>query len=330
MDKENVCTKSGEKGGTMTTLADVAKRANVSKMTVSRVLNHPEQVTKELRELVLQAMADLDYRPNVVAKALAQQRSLVVKVVILEKMDVVEPYYMNLLAGIAKELERRNYALQLVTDVQQAQGQCDGYIITGMRESDYTWIKELEKPVILFGENAQGIPFVDSDNQKATFEATEYAISRGYEQLVFIGMNLPESFEQAREAGYRQALEGHNLQGTIYQLENRSSQAEAFILNLPHIADNTCFICASDRLALGIERGLQTLGKGIPEEVGIIGFDGVFLDRVASPKLTTMKQSITNMGEICVRQLMTLIDGGRLSQPGHYCQAELVARETTR
>lgn len=76
MDKENVCTKSGEKGGTMTTLADVAKRANVSKMTVSRVLNHPEQVTKELRELVLQAMADLDYRPNVSSQSLGPATQL--------------------------------------------------------------------------------------------------------------------------------------------------------------------------------------------------------------------------------------------------------------
>ena len=66
----------------MTTLADVAKRANVSKMTVSRVLNHPELVTEELKQLVQLAMKELDYQPNVVAKALAQQRTLTVQVIV--------------------------------------------------------------------------------------------------------------------------------------------------------------------------------------------------------------------------------------------------------
>ena len=80
----------------MPTLSDVAKVANVSKMTVSRVINHPEQVTEELRELVYAAMTELDYRPNKVAKALAQNRTLVVKVMILEELDTTEPYYMNL------------------------------------------------------------------------------------------------------------------------------------------------------------------------------------------------------------------------------------------
>ena len=99
----------------MPTLSDVAKVANVSKMTVSRVINHPEQVTEELRELVYAAMTELDYRPNKVAKALAQNRTLVVKVMILEELDTTEPYYMNLLIGIANELNNNHYALQLVT-----------------------------------------------------------------------------------------------------------------------------------------------------------------------------------------------------------------------
>ncbi|MGL4391233.1 MAG: LacI family DNA-binding transcriptional regulator, partial [Carnobacterium maltaromaticum] len=85
----------------MATLNDVAKKANVSKMTVSRVINHPEQVTDELKELVFKAMKELDYRPNVAAKALANNRTQIIKFFILEEMDTTEPYYMNLLTGIA-------------------------------------------------------------------------------------------------------------------------------------------------------------------------------------------------------------------------------------
>lgn len=99
----------------MPTLADVAKRANVSKMTVSRVINHPEQVTDELKELVFSAMAELDYRPNIAAKALVTNRSQIIKLFILEEIDTTEPYYMNLLMGIAKRIGKAHYSLQLVT-----------------------------------------------------------------------------------------------------------------------------------------------------------------------------------------------------------------------
>ncbi|MGT2755857.1 LacI family DNA-binding transcriptional regulator [Streptococcus ovuberis] len=93
----------------MTTLADVARRANVSKMTVSRVINHLDTVTEELRQLVLATMEELNYQPNAATKALAHQRTLIVQVLILEKMDVVEAYYIDLSDGIANELNARNY-----------------------------------------------------------------------------------------------------------------------------------------------------------------------------------------------------------------------------
>lgn len=91
----------------MTTLSDVAKKANVSKMTVSRVINHPQQVTPELRKIVEKAMEQLNYHPNSVASALAHNRTNVVKLVILEDIDTTEPYYMNLLFGIAKGLSKK-------------------------------------------------------------------------------------------------------------------------------------------------------------------------------------------------------------------------------
>ena len=95
----------------MVTLLDVAKKANVSKMTVSRVINHPEQVTDELRKLVEQAMDELDYHPNYVAQALVNKRTNVIKFVTLEDVDTTEPYYMNLLFGIARGLSKKQYEI---------------------------------------------------------------------------------------------------------------------------------------------------------------------------------------------------------------------------
>ncbi|NRO05083.1 HTH-type transcriptional regulator MalR [Lactobacillus helveticus] len=95
----------------MTTLSDVAKEANVSKMTVSRVINHPEQVTPELRVIVEKAIEDLNYNPNSIAQALVNNRTNVVKFVTLEDIDTTEPYYMNLLFGFARGLNTKQYAM---------------------------------------------------------------------------------------------------------------------------------------------------------------------------------------------------------------------------
>lgn len=84
----------------MTTLKDVADQAHVSRMTVSRVINHPDKVTEEVKQLVYQAMQSLDYHPNAMARALVNNRTQIIKLLVLEEMTTVEPYYMNLLTGI--------------------------------------------------------------------------------------------------------------------------------------------------------------------------------------------------------------------------------------
>lgn len=139
----------------MTTLSDVAKEANVSKMTVSRVINHPEQVTPELRAMVEKAMEKLNYHPNSIAQALVNNRTNVVKFVTLEDIDTTEPYYMNLLFGFARGLNTKQYAMQLVTDPNQIEKEhADGYLITGARNKDYELFDKLDKPFVLFGEKS--------------------------------------------------------------------------------------------------------------------------------------------------------------------------------
>ncbi len=299
-------------------------------MTVSRVMNHPELVTQELKDLVYQAMKELDYRPNTVAKALAKNRTLVIKVLILEEMDTTEPYFMNLLMGIAKELDRYQYALQLVTENSINLGDCDGYIITGMKEEDFEWIKKIKKPVVLFGENTYGVPYVDSNNYAATRFATKYAARCGYQNIYFIGIDVPEKFAKSREQGYRDAMELLHLSPKVYKVGNHSSSAARLIEHIGTLEEGTCFVCASDRIAIGIERQLSQEGKQIPKDYGIIGFDGVFLDQIASPKLTTMKQDLIKMGKLCVEQLMKLLEGETLKEPFVMHEAKMVVRGTTK
>ncbi|MBF0779655.1 MULTISPECIES: LacI family DNA-binding transcriptional regulator [unclassified Granulicatella] len=315
----------------MATLTDVAKKANVSKMTVSRVINHPEKVTDELKEAVYKAMKELNYTPNSIAQALARNRTNVVKVVILEEMDVVEPYYMTLLTGIAQELNLHQYAVRLLANPEQDDGEADGYIITGMRERDYEWIKSLEKPIILYGENNHHIDFVDTNNQKAISMATEYALSR-YENCVYIGIDVDERFELQREKGFMEEMDKAGKSYTIHRVKNRSSKAKQYVEKLLEIGvpKNTCFICSTDRIGLGVTRALREKQHSIPQDFGVIGFDGVFLDRIASPRLTTIKQPLTEMGRACADELLKKIKYSDYQSGENYFQAQLVIAESTK
>ncbi|WP_179395970.1 LacI family DNA-binding transcriptional regulator [Lacticaseibacillus absianus] len=316
----------------MVTLSDVAKRANVSKMTVSRVINHPEQVTTELREIVVAAMTALNYQPNVAAKALANNRSNMVKFLILEDIDTTEPYYMNLLFGIARGLDKAQYALQLITDRDRLTiGNADGYLITGARTSDFPWLDQLKRPLVLFGENRYGYDFIDTDNKLGTQMATQYALAKNYQSLIFIGIDVKEPFEYSREAGYINTLQQHAKLPRIYRMANRSHLSQQYITEHWHeFAPNTCFICASDRLAIGVVRAILQQGGSIPRDYGVIGHDGVFLDQVSNPQLTTVQQQVPLLGEHLARMLLSKIAQSGAQQGEVLLAPQLVTRGTTR
>lgn len=315
----------------MVTLNDVAKKANVSKMTVSRVINHPEKVTDELKLLVYEAMQELNYRPNAAAKALANNRTQIIKLLILEEMDTTEPYYMFLLTGIANELDKHAYSLQLLTHRNIQIGESDGYIVCGMREKDRELVETLTKPTVIFGQNSFGIDFVDSNNESSMERATEYAIQSGYDKIVYIGIDVDEPFAHSREKGYTKVMDKHGFEKCVYRLENRSRYSAAFIKdNWEKFPKNTLFLCASDRLGLGVIREIKERGYAIPDDYGVIGHDGVFLDQIAYPHLTTLKQSIAEMGAACARMVLNKVKENGEPQGNELFETELKLGGTTR
>lgn len=318
----------------MITLNDVAKKANVSKMTVSRVINHPDQVRPELRELILDVMAQLNYQPNAAARALVGRRTRVIKLTIFEDMDTTEPYYMMLLAGISNELNQHQYALQIATRNSFQNGECDGYILTGIRQTDYAWVSRLTQPVVFFGSNRQGYDYVDTDNYQAVQESTKYAVETGYTHLVFIGIAVVEPFELDRERGFREYVTTHRISAQIIRLENHSHTATAYVKahwrNFPR---NTAFVCASDRLAIGVETAIISEGGQVPTEYGVIGFDGVLLNQIATKRLTTMQQPLEAMGRAAARLLLANINHGdtpRRDQEKVIINSRLSVAESTR
>lgn len=314
------------------TLEDVAQKAHVSKMTVSRVINHPELVAPELQVVVEDAMRKLNYHPNNAARALAKNQTSVVKFVILEDIDHMDPYYTNILFGMATELKKKNYSLQLLLKGSQIeQGPADGFVITGTRVDDYPMLNALKEPFILFGENRGGYDFVDTDNLGGETMATEYALKQGYRNLVFIGLDVKEAFEFSREAGYVNAMQQNKKIPSVNRVKNSATAARAFMQeHLSEYPKNTCFICGSDRIATGVIQALVEEEKEIPGDYGVIGFDGILLDKVSSPKITTVKQDLWKIGENLAQLILRKINQNGAPQGEMFIKPTLSKAESTK
>lgn len=187
----------------MVTLPDIVKEANVSKTTVSRVINHPERVTPELSVPVERVMTKLDCHPSSTARALVDSRTNIVKFATLGDIDITEPCYVNSLFSAACGPKAGSRVTQSATDINQIQkGNAGGYTTTRTRECNYLIFDKLEKPFIFFDETLSSFDFTGTDDRYDTAVATKHALVRGYKNAIFIGIDVKEGFEYAREYGY--------------------------------------------------------------------------------------------------------------------------------
>lgn len=319
----------------MATITEVAKKANVSKMTVSRVINNPDKVSGELQELVKQAMKDVGYEPNYVARSLVQNKTRIVRFIVSEDVNTTEPYFMNLLAGVSKRLSQDYYSMQVIYDEKWDIGKVDGIIYTGNRTETLNRLKEEKLPVVVFGESDFDFDMVDINNEKGTSVATEFFYQQGLKNIVYLGINRKEAFALNRKKGYYNFMVEHGLSPLIYEVRNRSTSAKdtvAEILQERTDEEHIAFVCATDRIALGVLRAAREFDLHVPEDVSVIGFDGVFLDQVAYPKLTTIKQPLLEMGERLSEKIIAKIESGEENIENHieYFEPILVVRDSTK
>ncbi|WP_373745174.1 LacI family DNA-binding transcriptional regulator [Weissella soli] len=311
----------------MATLKDVAALAHVSKMTVSRALNHPELVSAEIRQDVLAAVTALNYQPNRAGLALSKHKSFVFQFLMLEDVDQVEPYYGKLLIYISDALQQSGYTLELGHSRQSLNPNVDGLIVVGARHHDLVWLKALDIPYVSYGEISEDIPYVDVDNRLGTKIATQQLLMHGYTNIHYIGLTMDEYFARQREQGYLNATQAaHNLPH-VHRITNNDRLAETLVQQLA-LTPNMAFVCATDQIGLGVVRGILDAGFRIPEDVAVIGFDGVYLDQIASRRLTTIRQPLPQIANELIHLLEAQLTN-RAWQP-QLIVPELIVRESTR
>ncbi len=304
----------------MATITDVAKEANVSVATVSRVLNKKNSVKPETVERVQKAIEKLSFEPNMSARNLRRNET---RVILIIAPNITNPYYSHILAGIGDAANESKYSALIYNtsgDIAREKAglemlkkkRADGAILlaNGMNS---TWIQEYSKeyPIVQCSEYALklDIPRISIDNYKAATDVMNYVIGLGHKRIATISSSNNYVSTALRLQGYLDSLKCHDLEihkeyisMASVDYSFKSGKSCAYEL-LQQKYRPTAIFCISDILALGAITAASELGIRVPEDLTVIGFDDVDNTTMFHPYITTIAQPCYELGKESFRIL---------------------------
>jgi LacI family transcriptional regulator len=323
------------------TIASVAKHAQVSMMTVSRVVNDRGQVSDAMKQRVLSAMNELGYKPNRIARSLVSNKTFKIGVIV---PDMSSMFFASVLASIEHILWEHDYYMVLcntgkdkrreqdILDVFE-EDQVDGVIIFGthLNKDQLTNLLKNQRAAVVF--NSEVDPNVAGqilmNQSEAIAMAVKHLINVGRTNLGYI--DLDQRTYSMRER--RQAFEDTTTQLSVnsWVLDSGKENLEPLIKQyLQKYPQTDGIICFNDEMAVRALVILKDEGKQIPEDIAIIGYDDVKIAVWVTPKLTTirLKMSISKLGELAAQMLLDRIEGKGSNEPIILDQ-ELIIRDST-
>ncbi len=308
----------------MATIHDVAETAGVSPTTVSRYLNNRIELPTTTAARIDAAIAQLDYRPDLLAKRLSTGKTEAIGLVTPE---IGNPFFAELAAAVEDEAERHGYAVFMsstrgerareISALQRLHDRhVDGLIMMTNHPDDGTLAALIHSRdnIVLLDEDIPGVgvPRIFVENARGTYLATRHLIEHGHSDIAFIG-GPPALFSvKERRAGFEQAMGEAGLPASEDQIllgaytRDFGRQAIEAILARPRYP--TAILACSDYLAIGVMQGLRAHGVRVPEDVSLVGFDDMPFAELVDPALTTIRQPIAVMGRLGFRLLLALID----------------------
>ncbi len=311
----------------MTTIRDVASKAEVSIATVSRVVNSNRPVHPDIRDRVMKAIQELDYRPNYLARGLRQLNTCMIGLIIPDNSN---PFYAELARAIEDAGFAAGYSVILCnSDLSEEKQQAyidvllshrvDGVIIINMLRPPLQSIERIlaENIPIMLANIDIPVPSMDQvmvNNHQGGYLAGQYLLRLNHRRMGCITFSQPLSYVTSRIVGFRQALSeaGIELTTESFAIGNGryDSGYQAMQELLQRCPDLTAVFVFNDLMALGAMNALHTQGIRVPEDLSIIGYDNIFYASVFQPALTTIAQPITAIGQACIAQLLE-----RIQQP---------------
>ncbi|NMH61493.1 LacI family DNA-binding transcriptional regulator [Alteromonas ponticola] len=328
-------------------MQDIAKRAGVCKATVSRAFNTPDRVSEKTLNKVMKVVDELGYTPNRLAAGLRQGRSRNIAIML---PDITNPYFPPLVRSIEKIAQARGYSV-ILNDTQDNPAlerafasmlktrQVDGVITNSQRlPFDIDIMDPLDKelpPIVNTSEFCafDGVTKVGVDNVAIGRDATRHLLDLGHTRIAAI-MGTPEILScKQREQGFREELSKSNISlddRLLYSGDYSSQSGVDGVRKLMQLKDRpTAIFCFGDMVAIGALHELNELGYRVPDDVSVIGVDGIALTQYSHPPLTTIAQPIQEMGQLSITLLLDMIEGNAPKQKLNILPHQLVVRRST-
>lgn len=302
------------------TIKDVAERAGVSVSTVSRVLTANAPVQDATKRAVEDAIRELGYRPNGLARSLRNRETKTIGLII---PDVANPFFPEVAKGVEDAACRRGYSVILCNSgndrTKEAmyfqvlqERRIDGVIITGSGSLDqYAHLRERDGfPIIFLDRNAEGLEVdsVEADSYGGASQAVQHLLELGHRQIAFVSGSGGTSTGSRRRCGYTDTLAAHGIMpppeyimpGDFTLEAGRRAGLQLLGLN----PRPTAVFVSSDIAAIGVMMAAESLNLSIPSDLSVVGFDNTLLAVVSRPALTTVSQPKYEMGGQAVKLLL--------------------------
>ncbi|MGF1904798.1 LacI family DNA-binding transcriptional regulator [Aliivibrio salmonicida] len=330
----------------MATINDVCKLAGVSKATVSRVMNGKGPVKEETKKLIFDAMETLNYKPSLVAQALATNSSNSIGLIV----SFFDGYYFGILLKEATRIAEESGKQLIVTDGHNqleteieainslVSRKCDAILIYSrtMTATDYCKIQEtLPIPLVVINRTLpDGLGHaVAFDQYDASRMAIEHLIELKHKNIAIITISLASSTGKIRLQGAKETLEKHGVHYdeslTIVKHGKLEDGYQACKELLSKSDKITAIFCFNDHLALGAIKALKEMNLRVPEDISIVGIDNDEISAFLSPALTTINVPIQEITQLAMNKALALISDKEIKPTTEVLTGELIIRDSS-
>jgi DNA-binding LacI/PurR family transcriptional regulator len=302
---------------------DIARIAGVSRQTISRVVNNKQEVSEATRKQVLRVIEKYGFQPSLQARSMVTKKTNTIAMLL---PDIKNPFFAEIVCGIERTLREKQMNVFLFTTdedierevslIQLAQNyNVDGMILCSPRLDDANLRKVIPKisPVLLLNRDldAEGAACVMVDALQGGYTATKYLIEQGHTQIgIIVGHSLASSSSKRLE-GYKKALEQYGMEINQDLIVSVDVHNEGIHKLTQQLIKNkvTAITTYNDISAAYVIQACTELKIKVPDDISVIGFDGIALSELVTPNLTTMALPLYEIGETAANTLLKMITG---------------------
>lgn len=307
----------------MTTIIDLATKAGVAPITVSRVINNSGYVREDVRKRVQQAIEELDYVPNALARGLRSKRTFTLSLVLT---DITNPFFTTMARGVEDAASANGYML-LVCNTDEIekkermylqmllQKRADGILLVPSRKlsGNTDLFRNRHTPLVIIDRRMEGIAadVVRGDSEQGAYELGKLLSSLGHKRIAMITGPSGVSSSEDREIGFRKAMREAGIESTLQVFNgnfNQESGVEMTFQALQSSPPPTAIFAANNFIAIGALKALQARGLRVPEDIAMVAFDDLPESMVTFPFLTVAAQPAYEMGVHAVRLLLDRLE----------------------